>query len=311
MKRTLLGGLLLLLVFSGVMAALLRQPREEYREDQIRLLACIINPNNRYYWEEVQAGIEKADEEFGCDTRIAIFSRYDEAEHLRVLEETGFYHLDGIITIGAPSEPAIDKVIGQRVKEGIPVALLDTDSPESGRTFYIGTDNRKAGRDAAEWVLGQAKEKVQALVIITGLSDANQKERLEGFREALEEAGGSVAEVYAYRQDKQSFVAYLDEFFEGNTSVNAVFCAEASSTGALGLYLEGRGKREDFWSVGFDDVPPTGRLIEEGILGASMVQRAQEMGYLAVKSIVGYLTGEDTQAGAIYTGTVLESMDGA
>ena len=101
------------------------------------------------YWEACRRGMEKAAEEERIKGYFTGPPRTDVAEQITIIENL---ILQGVEGIGiSPNDPtAVKDVIARAIKQGIPVVTFDSDSPESKRLAYIGTDNKAAGRVAGE-----------------------------------------------------------------------------------------------------------------------------------------------------------------
>ena len=75
--------------------------------------------------------------------------------------------------------------IDQAVAAGIPVVTVDSDAPASKRLFFIGTDNYHAGQIGGQRLAKEINGKGN-VVVFTIPEQANLKERLRGYRDALE-----------------------------------------------------------------------------------------------------------------------------
>lgn len=303
MKKTLavLGGLGVILAL--LLAVLVYEPHQEYRETAKRFL-CIITPETKYYWGNVKAGIAQADQDLGSYTRLDLFERFDTEKQIRLLDESRYTQMDGIITLGEPYSQELNDKIQEIVASGVPVVLLDRDSPDSGRSCYIGSDNYAAGQMAAELIARETGEKSRVAVFISGMEDANQRERLSGFQQVLEEKSDmEVLEVCENQLDKVGIWNDLDRIFQEYEEINAIFSAEAFNSQQVGLWLENHAGlvEQDLTVIGFDDLDPTIELIQEGVLAATIIQDGYDMGYQAVRYLTEYDASEDAGEGKLIT----------
>ena len=115
------------------------------------------------YWEGVREGMEEAAARLNVR---AVFHGPPEAsadEQLKIIEDFMAKGYDGIGI--SPNDPtAVKDIIEKAMAKGIAVVTFDSDSPDSERLLYIGTDNREAGR-----VAGRAMRK------LLGLSEAGEE----------------------------------------------------------------------------------------------------------------------------------------
>lgn len=299
MKRTLILMGATAVVLSIFLLFLIYEKPDPFDENAVRITVCTINAENRYYWNSIQSGIEDAARDYHANISIASFDRFDEDTQLQLLEETGYYHTDGIITIGAPYNEKIGDIIRERVSQGVPVALIDTDMPDSGRSFYIGTDNELAGYIAGQHILEQTGGHAISLVFLSGINDANQSERLKGFQKAMD--NGNTLTIFENGTNKVAINTFLEESLSSYPEINSIFCAEATSSGLVGLYLEEHTEYQNLCVIGFDHVPPTPRLVAGNILDGTVIQQTHDMGYLAIEILLEYIQDPDKEHQQIYT----------
>ncbi|CDX42153.1 DNA-binding protein [Mesorhizobium sp. SOD10] len=92
------------------------------------------------------------------------------------------------VFLKAPDVAEVRGATARLVGAGVPVVTLVTDLPDTGRSAYVGMDNRAAGETAAyllgEW-LGDGPARI--LVTISSNRFRGEEEREMGFRQALRE----------------------------------------------------------------------------------------------------------------------------
>ena len=311
MKRTigLLAGLALFLVCLTV--GFLWEPSLPETTEKKRF-ACIVCEPEDGYWGEFKKGIALADKEYGTDTRISTFSMLDLDAQVQELKETSWLKLDGVITVGDPGSEELNQMI-QKIRElDIPVVLVDTDSAESQRNCYIGTDNYRAGWMAAAEILNRTGQSAQAAVLTTGQDSSNQAERVRGFQERLQKSKTSrILEININAQNKQSVQENLTYLVETYPDLNAIFCSEASTTEMVSLALKRTGLNREIVIVGFDDLDATMEAVRDGRIAATIVQDPGEMGKEAVQALLS-LSEKEEETSVIYTEVLLvtsENMD--
>lgn len=94
---------------------------------------------------------------------------------------------DGVL-LKAPDVPEVAAAVAGLIASGIPVITLVTDLPFSGRTAYVGMDNRAAGETAAylagHWL---GPQPAQILVTLSSSRFRGEEEREIAFRRAIRE----------------------------------------------------------------------------------------------------------------------------
>lgn len=256
-------------------------------------------------WNLLASGIRDADQNFGTDTKLVGCSRLDPALQASALKTAIYSTPDGIITAGIEDSDLLRDVLREAEEFGIPVVLVDSDLPDSGRICYIGTDNvqagRLAGRDIYEATGGSAK----IGVIASTLSSVNQSERLEGFREEiLQYPGLSIEAVAECESSRLLLNEKIPQMLEDHPQISALFCMEGYSSDMTGNILKQLGEPYcDIPVVSFDLVAPSLQYIEEGTYYSIIAQSPYEQGYLAVSALVSYLSGEPVED-TIFTDTI-------
>ena len=90
----------------------------------------------------------------------------DTQRQIQLMKKMEYMKVDGIITMGDPNNEELNNEIARLSEEGIPVALIDSDSPQSKRACYIGSDNYAIGQQAAKVLAEKNRGKVQRLIVM-------------------------------------------------------------------------------------------------------------------------------------------------
>ncbi|MCD8023318.1 MAG: substrate-binding domain-containing protein [Lachnospiraceae bacterium] len=259
-------------------------------------------------WDSLQWGIRAADAEFGTNTKCYATSTPDVEKQAEEIRNAVLAGVDGIITSGAENSPELAAAIAEAVEQGIPVVLVDSDLPDSGRLCYIGIDNYAAGwmagSDMAEATGGVAS----IAAIVVSQDSVNQRERLAGFQDAIAEYPDmEVEEILECNSEPLKIHKSVVELLRTNDSISAVFCAEGTASRMLGGILS---EQEDYLSrqlriVGFDAMRYLEEYVSTGQYYSCIVQPYYQEGYLAVKALVEY----DNGAGEIPADVYLDPLD--
>ncbi|ACB09323.1 MULTISPECIES: sugar-binding protein [Thermotoga] len=267
-----------------------------FSEDMTILLApkSLNNP----YWFAVENGMKDAAEKLGIK---AIFDAPVEADAAKQAEKILSYIVKGVDGIGiSPNDPEGIKVVVKRaLDKGIPVIMFDSDSPDSGRYAYIGTNNYNAGYEAGK-LMAQLIEKYRAekktirLAILTGgLAALNLNERIRGFKDALEDYSKRsgkeivyVADPFPCDDDSAKAIQIIRDVTRKYTDLDGwfmsggwpLFAPKETVISALG----GPERMKDLLVVGFDTLLPELELVKAGAVKGLVGQRPYDMGYLSV-----------------------------
>ncbi len=290
MKRLLKILCGILLVMGSFLIFLFYEPQETYDPNEKQLI-CIMN-SGPFFWEKIKDGMEQAASDLGVYVKYETFPRFDLEEQLRLLDETSYLHTDGIITIGEPYSVKLNEKIRELKTRGVPVVLIDTDSPESGRDCYIGTDNYKAGALAAEKVIEETDGNARIAVFTSKLKYANQQERLNGFKNVIQGYENSeIVEIFEGEGNKIKIAEQMETAVSQYPSINTFFCEEAASTAVAGTFLKNSGANQIKTVIGFDYDDTTRELLLNGLCTATIVQDIYDMGYRSVQFLHDYDMG--------------------
>ena len=234
------------------------------------------------YWEEAKAGFKDAARGLGVKTDFTGPDTYSPQEELEAFQKAVDQHPSGIAV--SPARPEIFKdAIDAAVKSGIPVICVDSDSPESGRILFIGTDNYQAGlisgRRVAELMHGQGR-----LVVITIPGQLNLDERVRGVEEALKKYPQiKIARTLDDKGDPRSANDQLSSLLDAKEVIDGIVCLEASGGPGAAEALHRLNLAGKIPVVAMDKGPETLDFIEQGVIAATVSQKPYTMAFYGLR----------------------------
>jgi ribose transport system substrate-binding protein len=241
------------------------------------------------FFEDCRIGAEEEAGKLGVTFEWVAPPTGDPATQVKMIEDLISKQVNAIVI--SPNEPAsVVPVINDGLSKGILMMTFDSDSPDSDRVMYIGTDNKTAGQvqgDTMREALGGAGK---VGIITGGLAALNLNERIEGFRETIGD-GIEIVEVVATDDDLQKGLGVSEALLRAHPDLNGVACVSATGGPTLAQVIQGpEFEGRDVKIVAFDDLEETVRAIEDGIVLATMVQRPVQMGVLSISQAYEILT---------------------
>lgn len=214
--------------------------------------------------------------------------------------------MDGIL-ISVIDPNALKDVINKAVDAGIKVATFDSDSPDSKRSFYAGTENfslgKQLGEAFAKLVEGKGTVKLATLTGVPG--SFNLEQRIKGFKEGAAGANIEYLPVQASDDDVNKAVTVLEQYTQANADLNAWFVVGAwpflTPTETLPTLKKFAGNGGIIVSV--DSFYPMLQYVKEGTVKVEIGQDFIQMGALGVKNLVKAINGEQVEA-FVDTGTI-------
>ena len=252
------------------------------------------------YFAEIIRGVEETLERAGL-SMILTATHDEERRHRRWMARVIEHGTDGAILVLPDEAIAHLEVLRSR---GIPVALVDDRGEIPPGVASVGATNFAGGFAATEHLLSLGHRRI---AIIGGPSFKSTRERVAGYRTALQEAGvdidprlhqpgGFVAET-GYEATKK-LLGLPDELptaiFAGN-DMQAMGVYKA-------LYEAGMRTPEDVSVIGFDDLPIS-RLLTPAL--TTVRQPVREMGVLATRMLLRTIAGEELESNRVELATSL------
>lgn len=251
-------------------------------------IGCLMPDVGNDFFHDVKEGISAAQKELACyglSLTIKHLRGFDEEKHLQGIDEL-LADGCGALLLTTINSKIMKEKIDQLVAQRIPVACINTDVPDSQRLFYVGTDYYKSGKTIAG-LLAMMDKTPQKVMVFTGSKDIfGHNERVRGFLEGLK-GKGVMADVLCFEETlDDNVVAYqvAKKNFTLHPEVTVVFIVAAGVYGVCrGLQESGLTNKPRVFS--FDDIPDTIRLLEDGIIDATVTQGPYQQGYEGVKRL--------------------------
>jgi signal transduction histidine kinase/AraC-like DNA-binding protein len=192
-------------------------------------------------------------------------------QHIKELIEEG---IDMLII--APIEiNAIQPVVEDLFRKGIPVVLIDRKIRSENYTVYVGGDNFVIGETAGKYIIDQLNKQGEVIEILGSLDSSPAQERMKGFESALlnypqiKLAG----QVYS-NWDNEIVLDSLPGILKANPKVEAIFAhADFLAAAASEVVSKGFPDRE-IKIIGVDGSPSVGggiELVENNIIDATLI----------------------------------------
>ncbi len=247
------------------------------------------------FWDVVDQGIQEASREFGVSVEISGPRFEKEINRQIVIMNSVVEKNPPLIILAASDYLRLTDSIEEANRRGIPIITLDSGVASNIPVSFIATDNieagNKAGREMAR-LIGSHNHK--EIAIVSHIKEtATGIEREAGVRQALD--GHNIVGTWFCDVDIERAYWITMDLLQNPDLGGIVALNEIASLG-VGRAIEEKGMKDQIIVVGFDNAIKELSYLEEGVLKATVVQRPYNMGYLAVKTAVDYLSGRDVPA---------------
>ena len=195
-------------------------------------------------------------------------------------------HADGLIVSGPRAD---DRSLDALIRDEFPIVLQG--HLPGVLVASVDVDNVAAARGAVDYLLSIGHRRI-ACITNAPLAFTAAKERLQGYREALEAAGIEVLDdlIVEADFDAHSGHAAMAALLERGVPFGAVFVAsDVVALGAIGaLRAAGRRVPDDVSVVGFDDIPLASYVVPTL---TTLAQPIADLARMAVEVLLGEIEG--------------------
>ena len=237
------------------------------------------------YWQAGSAGLFQAATQMKVRSEFAGPDTYDPKGEQQALQQAVQSKATGILI--SVSDPALLKDdIDKAIAAGIPVITVDSDAPASKRLLFIGTNNYRAGQIGGERLAKELNGKGN-VVVLTIPEQANLKERLRGYRDALEASPGiKITRVVDMKGDSRVAFDSATEVLGNDKKerTDAFVCLEALAGKEVATVLSQHGVKDKV-VIAMDTDDDTLSWIQKGVIVATISQKPYTMSFVGLKML--------------------------
>lgn len=277
------------------------------KPEKKEIVIAVIPKVDNAIFDQVKESAIQAAKELGVTLTWEAPTSIDGKKQKELIENLIHYKVDGIL-ISCNDAEMLKEPINKAIKAGIKVATFDSDAPKSDRIFYIGTDNKKAGKVCAETML-KLFEKIHKspgeIVLLSGsLSADNMMERISGFRSAT----NTKIEILNAFEMPDYGKELLTFSLNKNKNVNAVqlMWGVPVLNGVDSIPAVARVIKNGGVAVFFDLSKPLLKYIKEHPNCATMKQDFHAMGHDGVVNLYNAITDKNYNIQMLYDVKVID-----
>jgi ribose transport system substrate-binding protein len=254
-------------------------------------LAFLTN-NASDFWTIARAGCDQAQKEVpNIKVEFKIPADGTAAEQTRIFDDLLVKGVNGIAL--SPVDPANQTAM---IDKGAAKALIvtqDSDAPNSKRSFYVGTDNVAAGRQAGE-LIKKAVPNGGSIMLFVGKRDAqNAKERIQGVEETLKGTNIKILDVRTDDTDRVRAKQNVADTLVRNPDIACLVGLWSYNGPAILNAVKDANKIGKVKNVTFDEENDTLQGVKDGAIEATVVQTPSEFGRQAVSLMAKKLRDEN------------------
>lgn len=276
-------------------------------------IAVIPKGTTHEFWKAVHAGAVKASREASVEIVWKGPLREDDLRaQIDVVQSFVSQGVAGIV-LAPLSDKGLVGAVKAAVGAKIPVVVFDSDLQGDAHTSFVATDNRAAGKLAAQHMAKMLGEKKTVAVLRYQEGSASTQHREAGFLDEIKAQGVQVVSDNQYGGATTESAFSTAESLLGaqkasSGGLGGVFCPNESTTFGMLLALRKAGLAGKIKFAGFDGSEKLFEGLREGHVDGLVLQDPFKIGHLAVQTMARHLKGEPVEK-RIDTGAALLTRD--
>ena len=207
-------------------------------------------------------------------------AEWDASLEARALEQVLAKKPNGVI-VSCADEATLIPAINKGIENGIPVIAFDSDSPESDRLAYVGTNNIDFGAVAGKKIfetIGNSGE--VAIMKVPGA--VSMEERAQGCIDYLAENAPDVKiTILNDEGDVAKAEQVVSALLQSNPNVKAIFSTHGYGAPGAAAAVRTLGKKADVLIIGSDYDSATIELLKAGEVDGTVIDDPYLLGYEA------------------------------
>ncbi len=247
----------------------------------------IVKATDSQFWQAMLAGSQAAGKDWGI--QVGLFGATSEADvndQVGLVENSTSRNVDAIV-LAASSSQALNGVIDRARSQGIKVITVDTRVTTTSDGF-IGTDNAKAGAQAADRLgtLLQKKGVTSGQILIESSVAGVQTivDRDSGFQLELQSRFPGL-HITAHRynnNDTPTALSQVNDAISASPNLVGIYADNNVSGDGVAQSLQENKAQNRIVAVGFDSDPQEINAVKSGTLQGIIVQNPYFFGYQGV-----------------------------
>jgi simple sugar transport system substrate-binding protein len=244
------------------------------------------------FFVPTQYGLRDACDLLGCTSQWTGSANADVAEMVNAMNAAIAAKADAIaVCIVDPK--AFNEPTDRALAAGIPVFAYNADAPPGSankRLAYIGQDLYQSGYSMGERIASMVDSGTVAIFIATP-GQLNIQPRMDGAIAAIKKSGKSIdVQSIATGPTVNEELSRIRSFYLGHQDLKGMFAVDAGSTQGVGEVMQQFNlQQKGVHAGGYDLLPKTLELIDQGFLDFTIDQQAYLQGFYTVMEMFVFL----------------------
>ncbi|QHW34798.1 ABC transporter substrate-binding protein [Paenibacillus rhizovicinus] len=239
------------------------------------------------FWQVMKSGIEVAANEFGAHVEVTgSRTEADVDEQIALVAQAMDKKPDAII-LAANDSSRLVPVSELAAKRGIDFFIVDSGIDSDIAKSIVATDNIKAGQEAGMQMRRQLHVPGKVAIIKHVQTAASLKDREKGVRSILEgEKGITLLETFDAEGQQENAYEITKKLIREQPDLSGIVGLNEPASVGAGQAIREMNLQDRIKLIGFDSSKNEIKLLEEGVMQATIIQKPFQMGYLSIKTAV-------------------------
>jgi ribose transport system substrate-binding protein len=255
------------------------------------VIGLICKAMDSEFWQDVKRGGEDARKGLGnIDLVVMAPDReINVQQQVQIVEDLITQGVDGLALAPCGAQELIP-IMEKAAAAGIPIVLVDTDAPWDKKIAYVGTNNRKGGEMAGEYMAKAMGGKGKVALITGVMGHQTHIDRVGGVEDVFKKFPGvAIVAKQPANSERALGMAVMENILTSNPDLSFTFCTNAEMT--LGAYEAIKAQNSKCKLMGFDSDSQVLKLIKDGEVDSLIAQSPYDMGRLGVEAVAKVLAG--------------------
>lgn len=194
---------------------------ETEKQEDITIAVVAKSLDNYIFNDAKVAALEKG-EELGINVEWNGPVSPNVTEQVSIIETYIERGVDGIL-IGVNTADSVLDVIERAKAAGIYVGTFDSDSPDSERDFFVGSDNYQFGYVAGEEMAKMMPDGGEIAILTGQVGSDNLEQRIDGFEDATKDKGITSRTILACEDSVTTGIEVTEQYIGANPDLDGYF----------------------------------------------------------------------------------------
>ncbi len=272
--------------------------------DEKKRIAVIVKSVDSDFWHSFHNGVDAAAVEYNVSVTFEGAENEEDYTAQNELINKAVENGADAIVLSAANYTGTVQAVENAAKRGVKIVTADSGTNSDKVSLFIGTDNYKAGEEAARAAVAgfSEGEKIKIGLVNLAVGTDNGTQREKGFRDYIDKVpSAAVTAGISADSNLESATAAAKKLMIENPDINVIVGFNEWMALGVGYAVRQLGAADRVRTVGFDSNVVSISMLETGEMQALIVQNPFAMGYLSVKYAARLTRGEAPEAAEIYT----------